>query len=183
MKIILFAGSLRKDSFNKKLIRLVHKWLDAKYDAQILDLQTLNLPVYDGDIETSQGLPEGVKILAEAIAQSDAVIISSPEYNGSISSPLKNTIDWVSRVRPAHPWSKKPILLIGASTGALSAMRGLTHSQAPLLNLGAFLYPNLFGLGQAESAFDSNDELINKNNEARLQKLVQDFLSFAKKQS
>lgn len=183
MKILLFAGSLRKDSFNKKLLSCVAQSLQPQHQAEVLDLQTLNIPVYDGDIETEHGIPQGVLHMAKALSEANAVIISTPEYNGSISSPLKNILDWTSRVRPTHPWMKKPVLLLGASTGALSAMRGLSHSRTPILNLGAYLYPTVFGLGQADKAFDDHGQLVDKNTESRLQNLINEFVSYAQRLS
>ncbi|MCO5112580.1 MAG: NAD(P)H-dependent oxidoreductase [Bdellovibrionaceae bacterium] len=181
MKILLFAGSLRKDSLNKKLLACVARSLHSQHQTKVLDLQVLNIPVYDGDIETEHGIPQGVLRVAEALSEAHAVIIATPEYNGSISSPLKNILDWTSRIRPTHPWGKKPVLLLGASTGVFSAMRGLTHSRTPILNLGAYLYPNVFGLGQADKAFDSQDQLIDENTESRLQNLINEFVSYAQR--
>lgn len=181
MKVLLFAGSLRKDSYNKKLIRVVEQYIAPEHQTEVMDLQVLNIPVYDGDIETEHGAPEGVKILTQKISEADALIISSPEYNGSISSPLKNVIDWVSRVQPQNPWVKKPILLLGASPGALSAMRGLAHTRTPFMTLGAYLYPNVMGLGFANKAFNENHQLQDVATSERLQKLVREYLDYAQK--
>ena len=94
MKVLVFAGSLRKASLNKKLAQIARALLqaDTSLEVEYLDLQELQLPVYDGDIE-AKGLPEGVQVLAAHMLKAQAFVISSPEYNGSISSPLKNAID------------------------------------------------------------------------------------------
>ncbi|MBC7427759.1 MAG: NAD(P)H-dependent oxidoreductase [Bacteriovorax sp.] len=181
MKILLFAGSLRKDSLNKKVVRFTDKLLKSNLDLKttVVDLQTLNIPVYDGDIETA-GIPEGVKTLAALVASANAIIISSPEYNGSMSSPLKNTLDWLSRVKPL-PITKKPILMLGASPGALGATRGLAHARWPLETLGNFLYPEAMGFMHADQAFDENEDLKDPVQLAKLQKLINSFIEYAGK--
>jgi chromate reductase len=181
MKVLLFAGSLRKDSLNKKMIIHVQKYLSSKLaiDATIIDLQPLHLPVYDGDIE-AQSIPEGVNMLGRFISEADAVIISSPEYNGSISSPLKNTIDWISRLKPM-PLEKKPVLLLGASPGALGAIRALGHARAPFEAIGSFVFPQSFGLAKAHEAFSAEGSLIAGPNQERLEKLLNSFIEYHKK--
>lgn len=181
MKVLLFAGSLRKDSFNKKLVNVAKSILDkdGKNSAIVLDLQTLNLPLYDGDIET-KGIPEGVTKLAEAMKEADAIIISTPEYNGSISSVLKTAIDWTSRVKPM-PMVKKQILLLGASPGGLGAIRGLNHARAPFEALGNYVYPEPFGLARAHEAFDENGNLKDPAQYEKVQKLMSSFISYCER--
>ncbi len=181
MKILLFAGSLRAASLNKKLVRFSDKILKNKpeNDTTVLDLQSLNIPVYDGDIEAT-GIPAGVLELAKQVEQAEAIIISSPEYNGSISSPLKNTIDWLSRVKPM-PLTTKPILMLGASPGALGAIRGIAHAKIPLENLGNYLYPQTMGFMHADQAFDEKEDLKDLVLVEKLQKLLNDFLIYSKK--
>ena len=181
MKVLLFAGSLRKDSLNKKVVRFTDKILKNIKDVEsiVVDLQPLQIPVYDGDIETA-GIPAGVLTLAKHIAEADAIIISSPEYNGSMSSPLKNTLDWVSRVKPM-PLMNKPILLLGASPGALGATRGLAHARQPMETMGNFLYPQAMGFMHADQAFDENEDLKDAAQVEKLNKLVNSFLGYAGK--
>lgn len=179
MKVLLFAGSLRKDSLNKKLVNVAKKILekDTNVRATYIDLQPLNLPVYDGDVE-AKGIPEGVMKLAEAIREADALIISTPEYNGSMSSVLKTAIDWTSRVKPM-PLAKKQILLLGASPGGLGAIRGLGHARAPFENLGNYLYPESFGLAKAHEAFDEDGNLKDPAQFEKVQKLVTSFIAYS----
>src|SRR5689334_22796808 len=94
-KILAFAGSTRTDSYNKKLIKVAIKGAEAA-GAQVtyLDLRDLNLPLYDGDLEASEGLPAGARKLKDLLLANDGIMISSPEYNSSISGVLKNAIDW-----------------------------------------------------------------------------------------
>ena len=181
MKYLLFSGSLRTESLNKKLISYVGQVLSQNSNNQIniVDLKTLSLPVYDGDIENS-GIPEGVKMLGYFISESQAIIISSPEYNGAIAGSLKNTIDWISRLRPV-PLEGKPILLLGASPGALGTVRALASSRIPFENLGSFLYPQSFGLPKANEAFGADGSLVDPGQQKRLNDLLGKFENYAKK--
>ncbi len=183
MKYLLFSGSLRTESFNKKLISCVAQVLSQNSNNQIsvVDLKTLLLPVYDGDIETV-GIPEGVKKLGAFISESQAIIISSPEYNGSIAGSLKNTIDWISRLKPV-PLEGKPVLLLGASPGALGTVRALANSRMPFETLGAYLYPQSFGLPKAGEAFGADGSLGDPANQKRLNDLLGKFETYAKKLS
>jgi NAD(P)H-dependent FMN reductase len=151
MKVLLFAGSLRKDSLNKKMILHVQKYLSSKLaiDATVIDLRPLHFPVYDGDIE-ALSIPEGVNMLGRFISDADAVIISSPEYNGSISSP--------------------------GAPGALGAIRALGHARAPFEAMGSFVYPQSFGLAKAHEAFTAEGALITGANQERLEKLLNSFI-------
>src|SRR5437868_12926920 len=93
-KILAFAGSTRTDSFNKKLIRVaVHGAESAGAQVTLLDLRDLALPLFDGDFESSQGLPPGARKFKDLLISHDGIMISSPEYNSSISGVLKNAID------------------------------------------------------------------------------------------
>lgn len=181
MKILLFAGSLRKDSLNKKLLAKIQNILseDKSLEVQVLDLQALNFPVYDGDIE-AQGIPENVSKMGQAISQADGVIISSPEYNGSIASPLKNAIDWVSRLRPV-PWEKKNVLLTGASPGYFGTIRALGHTLAPFQALGSYVYPQNFALPKAGEAFEMDGKLKDPSVEKKLRELLKNYIQYLSK--
>lgn len=181
MKVLLLAGSLRKESLNKKFLNVARRIIQKSTDAEVtvVDLQELQLPVYDGDIE-ARGFPEGVKTLAQYVNVTDALVISSPEYNASISSPLKNTIDWLSRVNPM-PLVKKQILLLGASPGSFGAIRGLGHARAPFETLGNFVYPESFALARADVAFDEDGNLKDHKQYEKVQKLITDFVVYCQK--
>src|ERR1051326_371141 len=97
-KILAFAGSLRRDSWNKKILQFaIAGARKAGGDVTHLDLKDLPMPVYDEDIERAEGWPENVRLFREILKAHQALLIASPEYNSSIPGPLKNAIDWATR--------------------------------------------------------------------------------------
>lgn len=155
LNILGFCGSLRAGSFNKKLLLLSCDLLKNKNCiVTLLDLKSLGLPIYDQEIEESTGLPSGAQKLIEAINSADALLIASPEYNGSVSGALKNAIDWASRAE-ANPFVNKPILMVGTSTGGLGAVKSLIHLRLILSQLKALPIPAQVTVPFAEKSFDS----------------------------
>lgn len=182
MKILTFAGSLRKDSLNKKLCGVVSEIVKKNNyaDIEFVDLQPLNIPVYDGDIESSTGIPAGVLELGKKITEANALIICTPEYNGSIPGILKNTIDWLSREKPVS-LTGKPALLLAASPGALGGVRSLWHSRQPFEVLSTQLYPEMMGVSKAHEAITPEKTLADAKMQANLERLVKDYITHAKK--
>jgi chromate reductase len=178
MKIALFAGALRRDSLNKKLAREAARLAAARGNAvDFVDLQPFALPVYDGDVEAA-GVPAAVGELSKRLAAADALVVSTPEYNGSIPGSLKNTIDWLSRVRPVA-FADKPLLLLAASPGALGGVRSLWHTRVPFEVLGAHVFPDMLGVPKASEAFDESGRLRDAKTVERLQDLLDRFLARA----
>ena len=176
MKIVLFAGSLRTDSCNKKLAREAARLAKvAGHEVEFLDLKEYPMPVYDGDIETASGLPKETSALSKKIAAADALIIATPEYNGSISSPLKNTLDWLSRDKPMS-LTDKHVLLLTASPGALGGIRAAWHTRQPLEAMGVHVYPTMMSLPDAYNAFDEQGNLKQERPLKQLQDLLDKFL-------
>ena len=116
-KLLLFPGALRSGSFNRKLA-----WEAAAHYGGEADMADLDLPLYDGDVETAEGVPAKVQALAEQIAAAPAVVIATPEYNQSFSGVLKNALDWVSRTDVA-PWLDKPVAIVSAAAGRAGGAR------------------------------------------------------------
>lgn len=175
MKVLAFAGALRTESLNKKNVKEALRFAkELGHDGEFVDLRDFAIPIYDGDDEEKNGAPEGVKKLGEKIAAADAIIISTPEYNYSMPGPLKNVVDWLSRLRPA-PLAGKPLLLLGASPGALSAVRGMTHSKVAFDSVGMHVFPTLLGLGMAAEAFDEQGHLKDEKKAKALRDLVEKF--------
>jgi len=146
-KILAFAGSLRQGSFNKKLIKIAAKGAEeAGAEVTYIDIRDFALPIYDGDIEQKEGIPENAMALKKLMWAHEGFMISSPEYNSSISGALKNIIDWTSR--PATPqevylscFIDKVAVLMSTSPGALGGLRGLVHLRSILENIYTIVLP------------------------------------------
>jgi NAD(P)H-dependent FMN reductase len=158
VKILAFAGSTRRESFNKRLVRVAATGArEAGAEVRVLDLADLPLPLFDQDLEKAEGLPENARRLKALMVESDGFLISSPEYNSSISGVLKNAIDWASRreegERPKAAFAGKAVALMSASPGALGGLRGLIHVRAILGNLGMLVLPQQKAVPRAHRAF------------------------------
>lgn len=182
MKILAFAASLRTASFNRKLIRQAVTILRVVPDVEVdsADFREFDMPMYDGDLEARDGIPAGGRELIRRVQEADALVISTPEYNGGIPGTLKNAIDWASRTDPI-PFEGKPILLIGASPGGLGAVRSLWHTRVPLETIGAYVYPEMMGVPRAHQAFDGSGNLHDANLLSRLQGLLLSYIDFVRK--
>lgn len=172
-RILCFAGSTREASFNRQLALAAARAVEeAGGEATLMDLRDHPLPMYDGDLETSAGLPLGVRPLKELFKSHDGLFIASPEYNGSFSAVLKNTLDWVSR--PAGdeagtvPYAGKVVALAAASPGALGGLRGLVHLRAVLQSVGALVLSEQVAIGGAAGAFTPDGRLSDE----RLQQML-----------
>lgn len=163
-KILAFAGSLRRDSFNKKLVKIAADGArEAGAEVTVIDLADFPMPIYDGDIEAESGLPENAKKLKDIFKAHSGLLLSCPEYNSGITAVLKNTIDWVSRPpgddKPLEAFDGKVCALVSASPGAYGGMRGLVHVRYVLGNIKVTLLPNTFSLAKASDAFAEDDTL------------------------
>lgn len=163
-RILAFAGSARTSSFNKQLIKIAAQGArDAGAAVTLIDLKDYPLPLFDQDLEASQGLPEVALQLKQLFVSHDGLLISSPEYNSSFSPLLKNTIDWVSRSSPGEPglaaFNGKVATLMAASPGALGGLRGLVHVRAMLGNINVVVLPQQIAVPKAMDAFDAEGKL------------------------
>jgi len=167
-KILVFAGSARRDSLNKKLARAVADEIAAQAaEATFLDLDDYPMPVYHGDLESREGMPENAKRLREIFIAHDALAIASPENNQSITSLLKNTIDWLSRGvgdgKGANsglaPYRGKVAALFAASPGPYGGVRHLPQLRQSLGGLGVLVIGPQLALIHADQAFDEAGRL------------------------
>ncbi|MBI4752523.1 MAG: NAD(P)H-dependent oxidoreductase [Acidobacteria bacterium] len=175
-KILAFAGSARKDSVNKKLVAIAaHGATSAGADVTLIDLRDFPMPIYDGDLEGDQGLPENVLKLKALMKQHDGFLIASPEYNSSIAPLLKNTIDWVSRPSQGEPmlaaFTGKVAGLMSASPGGLGGLRGLVHIRMILGNIGVIVIPDQVAVPGAFGAFDENGQLTDAKQQASVERI------------
>lgn len=162
-KIVALAGSLRKDSYNKKLVKIAAEGArQAGAEVTFLDLRDYPLPVFDEDLE-AEGTPENALKLKEILLSHQGLLISAPEYNSSITAALKNFLDWVSRPIPGKPrlacYVDKVAGIMAASPGALGGLRGLVHVRAILGNVGVLVLPEQTAIPVAHEAFDANGNL------------------------
>jgi chromate reductase, NAD(P)H dehydrogenase (quinone) len=178
LKVLLFAASLRADSLNRRLAALAAR-AAQQYGATVdlASMSDFDVPLYDGDLEAAQGIPPGAEALRRRLVDSDALIISSPEYNGSMPGTIKNLIDWTSRFRP-QPFDGRHGLLLSASPSLAGGNRGLWALRMPLEHLGARIFPDMFSLAMAHKAF-AGDDLADPALRARFQKTLEAFLSLA----
>jgi NAD(P)H-dependent FMN reductase len=178
LRVLVFAASLRNESMNRKLAALAARVAQAAgATVDLASLQEFDVPLYNGDLEASQGIPQGAYDFQRRLLASDAFIISSPEYNGSMPGVIKNLVDWTSRFRP-QPFDGRHGLLLSASPSMAGGNRGLWVLRMPFEHLGARIYPDMFSLAKAHEAF-AGDKLADPALGSRFDKTVQSFLSLA----
>ncbi len=163
-RILAFAGSLRKDSYNKKLVAVAAAGArNAGAEVTLIDLADYHLPVFDEDLEAAQGLPENATRLKVVHKDHDGFLVGCPEYNSSITAALKNAIDWASRPVPDEAplacFTGKVAAIMSASPGALGGLRGLVHVRAILSNIHVLVLPDQKAIPSAHEAFDEHGSL------------------------
>jgi chromate reductase len=158
MRILAVSGSLREDSFNTSLLRAA---LEAAPEGVELELWEGigELPFYDQDLE-GEDVPESVRRLREDWAAADAILFSTPEYNGSVPGGLKNAIDWASRPRRDAVLRNKTVAVVGASTGQFGALWAQQDLKRILGVAGARVVGTEIPVGRAEERFDSEGRLL-----------------------
>ncbi len=177
MRILGISGSLRRDSHNTSLLRAAAMSLPSGVQLELFD-GLGDLPHYNADIDEDPAL-EAVVRLREAIAGADGVIIATPEFNGSIPGALKNALDWASRPFPENALRGKPVAVIGASTGLFGAAWAQAEARKVLGVIGADVIDGELPIGQAESAFGDDGELLDPDQRAVLADLVEVLASRA----
>ena len=181
--IVAFAGSLRRGSWNKKLVRLgAETAREAGAEVTLLDLADYRVPVFDEDLERSEGMPENALRLRREMERSDGLLLSSPEYNSSIPGILKNVIDWISRPIADEPpqmaFRGKVVALLSASPGALGGLRGLIAVRAILGHLGCIVLPDQMALPQADRAFSADEKLADPKRQEQMARVVRAHVAF-----
>ena len=187
--LLVFAGSSRAQSWNRKLAQVAADAARAA-GAQVthLELGDFDLPLYNGDLE-ARGIPRDVIRLKEIFHAHPAWLVVSPEYNGSYTGLMKNTIDWVSSPIKGDPvWSSgtkpfagKVVGMLSASPGALGGLRSLSHLAPLLMNLQCWVSPKQFALSKAGEAFDADGQLIAETARTSVQGVVTQVLHAAQR--
>ncbi len=163
-KILAFAGSTRRDSWNKKLLHsAANSAKKMGAEVTLIDLADYILPLYDGDLEAAEGVPENALKLKTLFKTHDALLIAAPEYNSSVTPLLKNTLDWVSREWQGEsglaPYQGKVAALLATSPGQFGGMRMLPHLRQILNTLGVLVLPGQVSVPNAAQAFDDHSQL------------------------
>ena len=173
MRILAISGSLRRDSHNTRLLRAAAQMLPPGAELELFD-GLAAVPPYneDDDVEPA---PEAVQRLRDAIADSDALLIATPEYNASIPGVLKNAIDWASRPFPANALRDKPVAVIGASTGLFGAVWAQAELRKALRHTGAHVLDDEVPVGRADQAFAPSGELVDPELNRRLADLLDEL--------
>ena len=191
-KILVFAGSIRTGSFNARLAALAAKELAlAGADVTRISLEDYPLPLYDGDLEAKylevkSSVPANALKLKQTMAAHQGVFIASPEYNASVTPLLKNTIDWISRVRergepPLAVFQNRVFALGGASDSAYGAVRSLMALRQVLeLGCGALVIPEQITVFHASEAFDEMDNLNEERAANALKRVLQRLIDTAR---
>jgi chromate reductase len=177
-RILAFAGSLRKASFNAATLRVLQSLAPAWVTIAIHDLS--DIPLYNEDLE-NQGLPASVVTFRQAIAAADGLVIATPEYNYSVPGVLKNAIDWASRP-PEQPFDGKPIALLGASPGFAGTARAQYHLRQMFIYLNAQILnrPEVF-ISAAHTKFDADGHLTDEMTRKHLGGMLEALLMAVEK--
>ena len=187
MKILIFAGSSRLDSVNRKLAQAAANAVNAAGgEATLLELADYPMPLLSGEIEAENGPPENAFKLQTIIAEHAGLMIASPEHNHSISALLKNTLDWVSRtprVKGGNPFTGKVAGIMAASPGGLGGLQGLDHLERVLTTLGAMVLPKKVAVPNADKAFGDAGELLDAAALRRVTELATDVVNVTRKLS
>jgi len=162
MRVLGISGSLRRDSYNTKLLRAAGDLLPP--GAELVVWEELKaVPPYDADDDVPGAAPPAVASLREAVAEADAILIATPEYNQSLPGQLKNALDWLSRPLATNPALNKPVAVIGASTGMFGAVWSQAEARKVLASLGARVIDRELPVPSASDQFDAENHLIDRD--------------------
>jgi chromate reductase, NAD(P)H dehydrogenase (quinone) len=184
MKLLVFAGSTRLNSWNRKLAHVTAAMARASgAEVTHIELADFDVPMYNADLE-SRGTPPDVMKLKQLTYEHPAWIICTPEYNASYPALLKNTIDWISSPVKADPiWNDdfrstrgKVVGVLSASPGALGGLRSQSHLAPLLLNVHCWVAPTNYALGRAADAFDAQGELVADTAKKKVQAVIDEVL-------
>jgi chromate reductase, NAD(P)H dehydrogenase (quinone) len=180
-RILAFAGSARRDSLNKKLVAIgaAHA-REAGAEVTLIDLDDFPMPIYHGDIEAAEGMPGEARRLRALFMEHDGLLVASPENNSSVSSLLKNAIDWLSRSigdgkgdnSGLAPYRGKVAAIMAASPSPFGGTRGLPHLRQILASLGVTVVPSQIALQHANQAFQADGSLKDPHVDEHVRKLA-----------
>lgn len=175
--ILGFAGSLRKDSYNKALLRAATKLVPKGTKLEIFDLE--GIPLFNQDLEGR--MPEKVKEFKAKIMGADALLIATPEHNYSVPGVLKNAIDWASRPPGDNSFEGKPVAIMRASPGILGGARAQYHLRQVLvsLNMHAINRPEVI-VASADEKIEDDGNLTDEKTKKNIEKLLDSLVAWTK---
>ena len=174
MRVLAFSGSLRRESYNSKLLRAAARLLPDGAELEVWD-RLKEIPPYDEDDDVEPA-PAAVAALRAAIAGADALLFATPEYNSSVPGQLKNALDWISRPLAKNPLRGKPVAVVGASTGAFGAVWAQAELRKVLAAIGARVVEGGVAVGHAPTRFEG-DHLVDSELREQLAEVVAVLLS------
>jgi len=176
--IVGFAGSLRKNSYNKALLRAAAELVPEDAELEIFDLE--GIPLFNQDLETQ--IPEKVKEFKVKIKAADAILIVTPEYNSSFPGVLKNAIDWASRPYGDNSFEGKPVAVMSASVGMLGGVRAQYHLRQ------TFVFLNMYPVNKPEvivtfapQKIDENGRLTDETTKNLIKELLENLVAWTRK--
>lgn len=175
MKLLAVSGSLRRESYNTKLLRAAEELLPSVVEMELWD-GLKAVPPYDEEDDVGQG-PAAVASLRAAVAGADAVLIATPEYNSSIPGQLKNALDWVSRPLATNSMRNKPVAVVGASPGAFGAVWAQAELRKVLAAMGARVVEGDVAVGHAPAKFDEEGHLVDDDLREQLGEVIEALLA------
>lgn len=188
-RILVIAGSRRREALSKRVAQACALAVrNAGAEVSLIDLDDYPAPLYDGDLEAASGLPEPVMRLQRLLHESDGLLVVNPEYNGSVTPLLKNTLDWCSRPNPADPersggkvYAGRVAAVVGSSPGALGGMRVLFHVRDILGYLGMQVIPQQLAVAKAGEAVGEDGRLRDAAQQAMLATLADALVDCARR--
>jgi chromate reductase, NAD(P)H dehydrogenase (quinone) len=176
IRVLALNGSLRAASYNGYLLRAAAELAPPRLSIAGFDIGTI--PLYNADVELA-GEPGPVAALREAIRRSGALLIASPEYNYGVPGGLKNAIDWISRPPATSPFQRKPVAILGVSTGPSGTMRMQTQLRTILQSVGAYTLPKPeFAVAHGKDKFDADGRLTDAKTREHLAALLEALVAW-----
>ena len=181
-KILFLSGSTRIGSFNSALAKAACEYAKTQnVDAEYINLADYELPLFNQDDEADRGIHGNAKRLKQKFVEADGYFIATPEYNGSFTPLLKNTLDWISRTheeneKPLSAYANKAAAIGGASPGGFGAMRALVPLRLLLANVGVNMVGHQLAIASAHEAFDENGKLKSERFQGMLEGIIKTLI-------
>ncbi len=175
MRVLGISGSLRRDSYNTQLLRVARELAPEGIELELYE-GLGEIPAYNQDVQDERA-PAAVEELRERIGEADAVLIATPEYNGSLPGVLKNAVDWASRPFPDNCLRNKPVAVVGASTSAYGGVWAQADLRRVLGITGARVVEGNVAIPHAKEKFDLDGRLVDPDYRMELGELVRDLVA------